>query len=131
MIPKREKAQAGFNKVLKARILLIRQKGPLNTTSPSLLPGFVAMNHGQLTFPYKRYQIQPVWRADRPKKDATEFYPVPMPMWQEASHCSMKRNWPLFTTQHLPRLGLSGYELRINSRKMLSALANFVVGPTN
>ncbi|MDO5616215.1 MAG: ATP phosphoribosyltransferase regulatory subunit, partial [Cruoricaptor ignavus] len=24
---------------------------------------FVAMNHGQLNFPYKRYQIQPVWRA--------------------------------------------------------------------
>src|SRR6186713_1573501 len=29
---------------------------------------YVAMNHGQLTFPYKRYQIQPVWRADRPQK---------------------------------------------------------------
>jgi histidyl-tRNA synthetase len=29
---------------------------------------YVAMNHGQLTFPFKRYQIQPVWRADRPQK---------------------------------------------------------------
>jgi len=28
---------------------------------------FVAMNHGQMTFPFKRYQIQPVWRADRPQ----------------------------------------------------------------
>ena len=28
---------------------------------------YVAMNHGQLTFPFKRYQIQPVWRADRPQ----------------------------------------------------------------
>ena len=27
---------------------------------------YVAMNHGQLTFPFKRYQMQPVWRADRP-----------------------------------------------------------------
>lgn len=36
---------------------------------------YVAMNHGQLTFPYKRYQIQPVWRADRPQKGRyREFY---------------------------------------------------------
>ncbi len=36
---------------------------------------FVAMNHTQLTFPFKRYQIQPVWRADRPQKGRyREFY---------------------------------------------------------
>jgi histidyl-tRNA synthetase len=29
---------------------------------------YVAMNHGQLNYPFKRYQIQPVWRADRPQK---------------------------------------------------------------
>ena len=33
------------------------------------------MNHSQLTFPFKRYQIQPVWRADRPQKGRyREFY---------------------------------------------------------
>ena len=31
---------------------------------------YVAMNHGQMTFPFKRYQIQPVWRADRPQERA-------------------------------------------------------------
>src|SRR6476661_2345584 len=36
---------------------------------------YVAMNHGQLTFPFKRYQIQPVWRADRPQRGRyREFY---------------------------------------------------------
>ena len=36
---------------------------------------YVAMNHGQLTFPFKRYQMQPVWRADRPQKGRyREFY---------------------------------------------------------
>jgi histidyl-tRNA synthetase len=36
---------------------------------------FVAMNHGKLTFPFKRFQIQPVWRADRPQKGRyREFY---------------------------------------------------------
>jgi len=29
---------------------------------------YVAMNYGQLTFPFKRYQVQPVWRADRPQR---------------------------------------------------------------
>ncbi|MEY4627978.1 MAG: hypothetical protein RLZZ595_304 [Bacteroidota bacterium] len=29
---------------------------------------YVAMNHGQLTLPFKRYQMQPVWRADRPQR---------------------------------------------------------------
>jgi len=36
---------------------------------------FVVMNQHQLTFPFKRYQIQPVWRADRPQKGRyREFY---------------------------------------------------------
>ena len=36
---------------------------------------YVAMNHGSLSFPFKRYQIQPVWRADRPRKGRyREFY---------------------------------------------------------
>ena len=36
---------------------------------------YVAMNHGTMTFPFKRYQIQQVWRADRPQKGRfREFY---------------------------------------------------------
>src|SRR4030095_10610373 len=36
---------------------------------------YVAMNYGQLTLPFKRYQVQPVWRADRPQKGRyREFY---------------------------------------------------------
>src|SRR5690349_7164457 len=36
---------------------------------------YVAMNHAQLHFPFKRYQMQPVWRADRPQKGRyREFY---------------------------------------------------------
>ena len=36
---------------------------------------YVAMNSGKLTMPFKRYQIQPVWRADRPQRGRyREFY---------------------------------------------------------
>ena len=41
---------------------------------------FVAMNQGTLTFPFKRYQIQPVWRADRPQKDVSESFISAMQM---------------------------------------------------
>ena len=36
---------------------------------------YVVMNHNNLTYPFKRYQIQPVWRADKPQKGRyREFY---------------------------------------------------------
>ncbi|MEO5581697.1 MAG: histidine--tRNA ligase [Saprospiraceae bacterium] len=36
---------------------------------------FVVMNRDKITFPFKRYQVQPVWRADRPQKGRyQEFY---------------------------------------------------------
>ncbi len=36
---------------------------------------YVVMNHHALTYPFKRYQIQPVWRADKPQKGRyREFY---------------------------------------------------------
>ena len=36
---------------------------------------FVVMNQNEITFPFKRFQIQPVWRADRPQKGRyREFY---------------------------------------------------------
>ena len=36
---------------------------------------YVVMHRDEITFPFKRYQIQPVWRADRPQKGRyREFY---------------------------------------------------------
>jgi histidyl-tRNA synthetase len=84
---------------------------------------YVAMNHGQLAFPFKRYQLQPVWRADRPQKGRyREFYQCDADvvgstsLWNEVELAHIYHD--VFT-----RLKLSGYELRINSRKILSALA--------
>lgn len=85
---------------------------------------FIAMNHGKLTFPYKRFQIQPVWRADRPQKGRfREFYQCDADvvgsesLWQEVE---------------LVQLYLKSFaELRtsvtihINNRKILSGLAEY------
>lgn len=63
-----DKAREGFEKALtgKNSPLLTERALKYDLTIP--FARYVAMNHGQLTFPYKRYQIQPVWRADRPQK---------------------------------------------------------------
>ncbi len=85
---------------------------------------FVAMNHGQLAFPYKRYQIQPVWRADRPQKGRfREFYQCDADvvgstsLWQEVELLQL-----YFKSFQDLKLSVS---IHINNRKILSGLADY------
>lgn len=85
---------------------------------------FVAMNHGQLNFPYKRYQIQPVWRADRPQKGRfREFYQCDADvvgsesLWQEVELVQLYNK--AFSELGVP------VTIHINNRKILSGLADF------
>lgn len=85
---------------------------------------FVAMNYGQLTFPYKRYQIQPVWRADRPQKGRfREFYQCDADvvgsesLWQEVELIQLY--FKSFSELKVP------VHIHINNRKILSGLAEF------
>src|SRR6478672_530137 len=89
---------------------------------------FVAMNHGQLTFPFKRYQIQPVWRADRPQKGRyREFYQCDADVVGSNSLLNEVEFVNLYTDV-FSKLGIQGCELRINSRKILSAVAEVCGG---
>lgn len=90
---------------------------------------FVAMNHGQLAFPFKRYQIQPVWRADRPQKGRfREFYQCDADvvgstsLWQEVELLQL-----YFKSFQDLKLSVS---IHINNRKILSGLAEYA-GITN
>jgi histidyl-tRNA synthetase len=88
---------------------------------------YVAMNHGQLTFPYKRYQMQPVWRADRPQKGRyREFYQCDADVVGSNSLLSDLEFAGLYTDV-FKRLGLE-VEIKINSRKILTALAEVTAG---
>lgn len=85
---------------------------------------FVAMNHGKLTFPYKRYQIQPVWRADRPQKGRfREFYQCDADvvgsesLWQEVDLVQLY-------LKSFTELKVS-VTIHINNRKILSGLAEY------
>ena len=85
---------------------------------------FVAMNQGTLTFPFKRYQIQPVWRADRPQKGRfREFYQCDADvvgsesLWQEVELVQLYLK--SFKELQIP------VKVHINNRKILSGLAEF------
>jgi histidyl-tRNA synthetase len=90
---------------------------------------YVAMNHNQLTFPFKRYQIQPVWRADRPQKGRyREFYQCDADV---AGSNSLLNETELALIYHevFVKLGIGNYELKINHRKILTGLAELCGGP--
>jgi histidyl-tRNA synthetase len=89
---------------------------------------YVAMNHGKLTFPFKRYQIQPVWRADRPQRGRyREFYQCDVDV---VGSNSLLNEVEFANIYHdvFHKLGIVGYELRINNRKILTALAELCGG---
>ena len=72
---KRAQIDAGIEKVLDGKNSTAITERALRYDLTIPFARYVAMHHGSLTFPYKRYQIQPVWRADRPQKGRySEFY---------------------------------------------------------
>ncbi|HPH85151.1 MAG TPA: histidine--tRNA ligase [Ferruginibacter sp.] len=118
-----EKARNGFEKLMQGKNTSDLTERALKYDLTIPFARYVAMNHGQLTFPYKRYQVQPVWRADRPQKGR----------YREFTQCdadvvgstSLLNEIELANIYHdvFHKLGLTGYELKINSRKLLVALA--------
>lgn len=84
---------------------------------------YVAMNHGQLAFPFKRYQVQPVWRADRPQRGRyREFYQCDADVVGSTSLLNEVEFVNIYN-QVFTTLGIENFDLRINSRKLLAALA--------
>jgi histidyl-tRNA synthetase len=89
---------------------------------------YVAMHYGQLHFPFKRYQIQPVWRADRPQKGRyREFYQCDADIVGSKSLLNEVEFVHIYNDV-FHRLGIKDYELKINSRKILTALAELCGG---
>ena len=88
---------------------------------------YVAMNHGQLTFPFKRYQIQPVWRADRPQKGRyREFYQCDADVVGSDSLLNEVDLLAIYVTA-FEKLKLP-VEIKMNNRKILLGLAQVCGG---
>jgi histidyl-tRNA synthetase len=83
---------------------------------------YVAMHHAQLTMPYKRYQIQPVWRADRPQKGRyREFYQCDADIVGSKSLLNEVELAGVYSDVFI-KLKVD-VNIKINSRKILAALA--------
>ena len=88
---------------------------------------YVAMNHGSMNFPFKRYQIQPVWRADRPQKGRyREFYQCDADVVGSESLLNEVDLVAVYLTA-FQKLNLP-VEVKINNRKILLALSQICGG---
>jgi histidyl-tRNA synthetase len=88
---------------------------------------YIAMYHGQLTFPFKRYQMQPVWRADRPQRGRyREFYQCDSDVVGSSSLLNDVELAHIYV-EVFKRLNIH-VEIKINSRKILTAVANLCGG---
>jgi len=84
---------------------------------------YVVMNRNEITFPFKRYQIQPVWRADRPQKGRyREFYQCDADVVGTDS-LICEAEIVLMIKDVFKRLGIEDYSIKINHRGILSGLA--------
>ncbi len=123
-----EKSKSGFEKLLEGKSSSDITERALKYDLTIPFARYVAMNHTKLTFPFRRYQVQPVWRADRPQKGR----------YREFTQCdadvvgslSLMNEVELANIYHdvFVKLGMKDYELRINSRKILVALAELCGG---
>ena len=123
-----DKAKEGFEKLMQGKNTAALTERALKYDLTIPFARFVAMNHGQLTFPYKRYQMQPVWRADRPQKGRyREFTQCDADVVGSVSLLNEVELANIYHTVFV-NLGLAAYELKINSRKILTALAELCGG---
>ena len=88
----------------------------------------VAM-YPKLPKPFKRYQMQPVWRADKPRKGRyREFWQCDCDVVGSGSMLADAEVINVITTI-LPALGLTEFSVRLNNRKLLTGLAQAVGVP--
>jgi histidyl-tRNA synthetase len=87
---------------------------------------YVVMNRNELTFPFKRYQIQPVWRADRPQKGRyREFYQCDADVVGTDS-LVCEAEIILMIRRVFEKLNLKDYQIKINNRKILTGIAEAI-----
>ena len=127
--PSREQqAREEFEKILQGKNTKAITERALKYDLTIPFARYVAMNYHQLTFPYKRYQIQPVWRADRPQKGRyREFYQCDADVVGSTSLLNELELLNIYN-EVFENLGIQNYELKINSRKILAALAEICGG---
>ena len=122
-----KQAREHFEKILEGKNIKEVTERALKYDLTIPFARYVAMNHNQLTFPFKRYQIQPVWRADRPQKGRyREFYQCDADVVGSNSILNEAELANIYADV-FERLKIP-VEIKINNRKILLALAEVCGG---
>ena len=123
-----EKANDGFAKLMEGKNTASLTERALKYDLTIPFARYVAMNANTLTMPYKRYQMQQVWRADRPQRGRyREFTQCDADVVGSTSLINEVELCGIYHRSFV-QLGLHNYELKINSRKILAALAEIAGG---
>ena len=123
-----DKTTEGFKKLMAGKNTTQLTERALKYDLTIPFARYVAMNVNTLTLPYKRYQMQPVWRADRPQRGRyREFTQCDADIVGSASLVNEVDLCNIYD-RVFKKLGLANYELKINSRKILAALAEISGG---
>ena len=87
---------------------------------------YVVQNQHNLAMPFKRFQIQPVWRADRPQRGRyREFYQCDADVvGTDSLLCEVEIIWMI--REAFKNLGITDYDIKINHRKVLSGIAEAI-----
>jgi histidyl-tRNA synthetase len=124
---KEQSTRDAFEKVLQGKNTSAITERALKYDLTIPFARYVAMNHNSLVMPFKRYQMQPVWRADRPQKGRyREFYQCDADVVGSKSLLNEVELANIYATV-FEKLGIE-VEIKINSRKILAALAEVCGG---
>lgn len=119
---KAEKVQQGFAKITEGKSSKDITERALRYDLTIPFARYVAMNYHQLPMPFKRYQMQPVWRADRPQKGRyREFYQCDADVVGSTSLLNELELGTIYADV-FKKLNIP-VEIRLNNRKVLAALA--------
>lgn len=117
-----EKSKKGFELALQGKNSKDLTERALRYDLTIPFARYVAMNQGQLHFPFRRYQLQPVWRADRPQRGRyREFYQCDADVVGSKSLLNEVELASVYA-EVFRKLGLK-VVIKINNRKILAALA--------
>jgi len=90
---------------------------------------YVVMHQNDIALPFKRFQVQPVWRADRPQKGRyREFYQCDVDVVGSESLLN-EAEFVLIYQEALSNLGMTDFTIKINNRKILSGIAEIIGKP--
>ncbi len=127
---KKDMARAAFENILAGKNDKVITERALRYDLTIPFARYVATHYHELSFPFRRYQLQPVWRADRPQKGRyREFYQCDADVVGSKSLINEVELTRIYLTV-FEKLGID-VELRINHRKILEGLAASCGGTEN